>query len=256
MSPPSCPPNVSPSGGSSANHNPENRSFSSPDAHRPGSANNGDPPLISPHHLGSQSFFPQQQQPPLGSIRPPTPSSPPGSVGSAKSAKNNNGSILERALASTIKQEANAAQQPQLSVSVSAAPGVTPMENGGGPTPMGPMDHWPQHPGHPGPQHYGEVLEANPFMKHELGGNLEYDLNYMAGPGGPPGGPPPGAEMVNGHQGVGQGHPHHLGGNRGVGGPGGAHHHHGLHHVHQHHEDHLHSPSQYSMAAQQPPWVR
>ena len=133
MSPSNGPPNVSPSAAS--NHNREasgssGRTFSSPDAHRPSSTNNTDP-LISPNvqHLGPQSFFPPQQQPqpPLASMRPPTPGSP----NQQKSAKNNNGSILERALASTIKQEAASVQPPA---------SVASIENClNGPQ----MEHWP-----------------------------------------------------------------------------------------------------------------
>ena len=271
MSPSSCPPTVSPSGGSSANHNHEavssnNRSFSSPEAHRPGSANND--PMISPHHLAPhpQSFFPPQQ-PPMATIRPPTPSSPPGGAGSnLKTAKNNNGSILERALASTIKQE-----NPQLSVSSSGpTPSITMSACIDTPVGIngvhigGPMDHW--HPQQPQGGHYlGE--EMNPFMKHEaeMAGNLQYDLNYMAaaaaaaGGGGPNNGgvdgSDPGNNGLGGPQGLGGQGPHHLSGvNRSSGDPGGPHHHHVHHNVH--HEDHLHSPSQYNMAAQQPPWVR
>ena len=266
MSPSNGPPNVSPSGGGNGNHNREagagsNRSFSSPDAHRPSSTNN-DVPLISPHHLGShpQSFFPpqQQQQPPLSSMRPTTPGSP----GSVKNAKNNNGSILERALASTIKTEP---VTPALSVSTAAAAATaasvvltncidtssTALAGH-----MGQMqEHWHQQQQQ---AQYGEVLgPPEVFMKNEIDiGNLEYDLNYSnaMSAGGQPGGPGSGV-----HQGalplLPPGH-HHLGSNR------GGHVHHQLVH-HQEDNLHSHSPSQYSMAAaatqqplQQPPWVR
>ena len=249
------PPNVSPSGGGNANHNREAaaaaqaRSFSSPDAHRPSSTNND--PLISPHHLGPQSFFPQQQpqQPPLTSMRPPTPGSP----GSVKNAKNNNGhSILERALASTIKSEpvsTTGSAGSNTTTSVALTNGLDVAGH------MGQMqEHW-QHQ-----QHQQQQLQQGPpqqfqydeVMKPEIPdigpGVLEYDINYSNAMNpaavGQPGGPGSGVGPL--HQGLPQGH--HLTSNRGG---------HVLNHQLVHHqEDHLHSPSQYSTPLIQPPWVR
>ena len=168
----------------------------------------------------------------------------PGSPGSAKTPKNNNGSILERALASTIKQEPVSTVTSGTATSV-----VLTNEIAGHMGQMQDQGHWP--PPQQTPQQQSQYGE-DPFMKHEINDlNLEYDLNYsnaMSAGGHPPGGPGSGAL----HQGVSvlpQGH-HHLASNR------GGHVHHQLVH---HQEDHLHSPSQYSMSAaatQQPPWVR
>lgn len=241
MSPSNGPPqNVSPSGGNSiSNHNREaaaaggNRSFSSPDAHRPGSTD----PLISPHHLGGppQSFFPQQP-PGLASMRPPTPGSP----GSVKSAKNNNGSILERALASTIKSEHTPMSSGAASITTNTVGSQQPMQE---------QPPWP--PQAPGPQgQQGYDLGSEVFMKHEIGIDMDYDLNYSnamaAAAAAAAAQGQAQAPSMPGHQGHHQGHGgvHHRGGHQ-------LHHHH--HHVQ---EDHLHSPSQYSMATQQPPWVR
>ena len=253
MSPSNGPPNVSPSGGGNANHNREaatnNRSFSSPDAHRPSSTNND--PLISPHHLGShpQSFFPPQQQPQQPPLAPMRPTSP-GSPGSAKTPKNNNGSILERALASTIKTEPVSTATSGTATSVVLTNCIDTSSTVAGHLGQMQDQHWPQQTQPQQQSQYG-AEDLGQFMKHEINDlNLEYDLNYSnaMSAGGQPGGPGSGAL----HQGVSvlpQGH-HHLASNR------GGHVHHQLVH---HQEDHLHSPSQYSMSAaatQQPPWVR
>ena len=166
---------LSPSGGGGGNQRndsggggggPGSRTFSSPDAHRPGSANN-EPP-ISPHNLPSQFFFPpqgqppQQQQPPMQPQQPPIAMKPssPGSPGSVKSAKsNNNGSILERALASHVKQEGSQ------------------VEGGGG---HNMMASWPPQQPQPPAHHLQYDLGSEVFMKPEIdiSGLAEYDMHY------------------------------------------------------------------------------
>ena len=163
---------LSPSGGGANQRNdsggggggPGTRTFSSPDAHRPGSANN-EPP-ISPHNLPSQFFFPsqgqppQQQQPPMQQQpQPPNAMKPssPGSPGSVKSAKsNNNGSILERALASHVKQEGSQVE--------------------GG---HNMMASWPPQQPQPPAHHIQYDLGSEVFMKPEIDiSGLEYDMHY------------------------------------------------------------------------------
>ena len=164
---------LSPSGGGGGNQRndsggggggPGSRTFSSPDAHRPGSANN-EPP-ISPHNLPSQFFFPpqgqppqQQQQPPMQPQQPPNAMKPssPGSPGSVKSAKsNNNGSILERALASHVKQEGSQVEGGQHM-----------------------MASWPPQQPQPPAHHIQYDLGSEVFMKPEIDiSGLDYDMHY------------------------------------------------------------------------------
>ena len=234
-------PNNNNSNNSSNNSNRDNnntRNFSSPETpaassggHRPSSTNND--PLVSPHPLQQpQSFFPQQQPPSVASMRASSPSSP-GSVKSVK--QGGQASILERALASAIKQEVvSSSSTASMTNCIETSMANTAI--GGHHLSQQPIDAWPhqqqQQPQQQQPQQqqqYADVLGSEVFMKPEIDTcNLDYDLHY-----GNPHGVHLGGVAPQGH--------HLVGPTRVSGGQ----------------EDHLHSPSQYSMATQQqPPWVR
>ena len=170
---------LSPSGGANPTSNLRNdsgpggnRSFSSPDAHRPSSANPNDPPISPPNLPHPQFFFPQQpQMQPQNASTTIKPASSPGSPGSVKSAKsNNNGSILERALASHVKQEG--VQQVE-----GGAPGVPGQQQQAPPQAgHGMMPSWPpQHPQQP--HHQGYDLGSEVFMKSEIADCLDYHMD-------------------------------------------------------------------------------
>ena len=168
---------LSPSGGANPTSNLRNdsgpggnRSFSSPDAHRPSSANPHDPPISPPNMPPTFNFFPHQpQMQPQNASTTIKPASSPGSPGSVKSAKsNNNGSILERALASHVKQEGVAGAHPE-----GGAPGAQQQQQAG----HGMMASWPpQQPQQPHHQQYD--LGSEVFMKHEIADCLDYHMDY------------------------------------------------------------------------------
>ncbi len=264
MSPPNSGGNNGASSMSPSSGQQGSRNFSSPESHTPNSANNE--PLVSPlQQQQHQAFFNQSGMPKSpgspaagggggearnSNSKPSKPNQNTQNAGGTNNGNSgqqgqNNCSILERALASTVKQETSqpnaASQPPAASIGSSTQPvlptagginqsaGVTtaaqqqmPADPVPPPTSVAAHLGWPHHL----QQQHVYVGPEDNFVKPEFDLNdIDYHMQYRTGGGHPGQAQPPTA--------------HGLGPRV----PGGQ-------------EDHLHSPSQYTMTAQQPPWVR
>eukprot|EP00095_Tigriopus_kingsejongensis_P011038 maker-scaffold109_size355148-snap-gene-2.22 protein:Tk11038 transcript:maker-scaffold109_size355148-snap-gene-2.22-mRNA-1 annotation:"foxo_drogr ame: full" len=224
-------------GGARLSNNPN---YPSPESHHgpstPGS-HPDQPSLLSPHPKNSHSFFPpcgMSQRPAPGLLVPPPSQASPrtNSTGSSSS-------ILERALASTIKQEE----------------GANPVSPGG----VGQMDsHQHPHPPQSQPNFQWPQIGGNTFPDINVEEYIKHDMSHAMD----------GMEYMGEHGPNGMGYnsngnpepthnPHHLHHN---------HHHMGQpHHLHHHgHEDLREAngpatappPSSQYQAMSQPPWVR
>eukprot|EP00094_Tigriopus_californicus_P007597 TCALIF_07315-PA protein Name:"Similar to foxo Forkhead box protein O (Drosophila grimshawi)" AED:0.16 eAED:0.39 QI:0/0.33/0/0.75/0.66/0.5/4/0/563 len=213
---------------------PNNANFPSPESHHGPTTPSGpgdQPPLLSPHPKGGHTFFPPCSMNPRsaqGLLNPPPSQTSPRSNSTGSSS-----SILERALATTIKQEDG---NP-------VSPGGTHMEHAHHPNQQGNFP-WPQM----GSNSFADV-NVEDYIKHDMSNAME-GLEYM-GPAGPEHGPQGinvgynanGTNIPDAH------HPLHH-----------SHHHMGQHHPHHHgHEDLRDNsvpppPASQYQAMTQPPW--